>query len=79
MAMSNYVPIPCAFHERLEFAVLRRQRLHLRYWDGTAEIEVLVLPLDVATRDGAEWLTFQADSGTSQVLRLDAIISAEPA
>ena len=73
-----YQPVACAFHESLEFAVLRRQRLRLRYRGEAGETEVVVLPLDVATRDGAEWLTFQeAESGQSQVLRLDAIISTQ--
>lgn len=72
-----YQPVACAFHSSLEFAVLRRQRLRLRYRDGTGE--VVALPLDVATRDGAEWLTFTDEAGQSQVLRLDRILSAEPA
>lgn len=76
--MRDYVPIPCAFHERLEFAVLRRQRLRLCYRAEAGLTETLVLPLDVATRGGAEWLSFQAESGPSQVIRLDAIVSAEP-
>ncbi|MEW5892159.1 MAG: transcriptional antiterminator, Rof [Pseudomonadota bacterium] len=74
-----YQPIPCAFHESLEFAVLRRQRLRLRYRTEAGEVEAVVLPLDVATRDGAEWLSFQAEAGARQVIRLDAIVSAQPA
>ena len=72
-----YRPVACAFHESLEFAVLRRQCLRLRYWDGTAEIEAVVLPLDVATRDGAEWLTFRSEDGSSQILRLDTLVGAQ--
>ncbi|TCS71465.1 Rof transcriptional antiterminator [Sulfuritortus calidifontis] len=74
-----YQPIPCALHERLEFAVLRRQRLRLRYRTEAGEVEAVVLPTDVATRAGAEWLSFQAESGANQVIRLDAIVSARPA
>jgi Rho-binding antiterminator len=74
-----YQPVACAFHEGLEFAVLRRQSLRLRYVEGAVEIEAVVLPLDVATHDGAEWLTFQAESDASQVIRLDAIVCAQPA
>ncbi|NWG87227.1 MAG: transcriptional antiterminator, Rof [Hydrogenophilaceae bacterium] len=77
--MEPYQPVACAFHEGLEFAVLRRQRLRLHYRTETGEIEAVVLPIDVATRDGAEWLTFQAESGANQVIRLDAIVSAQPA
>ncbi|MBK9327087.1 MAG: hypothetical protein IPN00_12450 [Hydrogenophilales bacterium] len=57
---SDYVPIACAEHERLEFAVLRRQRLRLEYRDeGGLTISRIVLPTDVATRDGAEWLSYR--------------------
>lgn len=73
-----YQPIACAFHERLEFAVLRRQPLRIRYRTPVGEAGARVLPLDVATRDGAEWLTFQDPAGQSQVLRLDHLLSADP-
>lgn len=75
-----YEPIACAFHERLEFAVLRRQRLRLRYLSGSdmEEAEAVVLPVDVRTRDGAEWLHFRIDAGEVRIVRLDRLISAEP-
>lgn len=77
--MSDYVPIPCIAHEKLEFAVLRRQKLRLRLRDGGAgERMLIVLPIDVATRDGAEWLSYCTEAGETGVLRLDCILSAEP-
>ncbi len=77
--MPDYVPIACAEHERLEFAVLRRQRLrlHLRGEDGT-ERELIVLPTDVQTRDRAEWLSYLGEDGGAGIVRLDRIISAQP-
>jgi Rho-binding antiterminator len=79
-ADAPYVPIACAFHESLEFAVLRRVRLRLRYRgaDG-ASLEMHVLPTDVATRDGAEWLSYRQDDGITGVMRLDRLIGADPA
>jgi Rho-binding antiterminator len=76
---SGYVPIACVEHERLEFAVLRRQKLllHLRD-DSGGEQTLTVLPTDVATRDQAEWLTYRDDSGAVGVVRLDRIKSAKP-
>lgn len=74
-----YQPVACAFHESLEFAVLRRQRLRLRFQGAAGEAEAVVLPLDVATRDGAEWLSCQTEDGQGLVLRLDYIRAAEPA
>lgn len=78
--MSDYVPIPCIAHEKLEFAVLRRQKLRLclREEGGEAR-EIIALPTDVATRNGAEWLSYRAEEGEAGVVRLDCILSAEPA
>jgi Rho-binding antiterminator len=77
--LSDYVPIPCIAHEKLEFAVLRRQKLRLRLRQGGSEERPLtVLPTDVTTRDGAEWLTYRTEDGQTCVVRLDEILSAEP-
>ncbi|MBI5936717.1 MAG: transcriptional antiterminator, Rof [Betaproteobacteria bacterium] len=73
-----YRPVACAFHEGLEFAVLRRQRLRLHYLGDTGEVEVVALPIDVATRSGAEWLTCRLDDGQTLVLRLDRIKNGHP-
>jgi len=76
--MSAYQPIACAAHERLEFAVLRRQRLNLVWRTEAGEERVeTVLPVDVATREGAEWLTIQRRGGQSESIRLDRIVSAD--
>lgn len=78
--MGEYVPIACVDHERLEFAVLKHQKLNLHYRDESgAELSILVLPTDVATRNGAEWLSYRDDKGEDSVVRLDRIISARPA
>lgn len=62
-----YQPIACADHERLEFAALTKQWLQLSV-EGAAQ---LLLPLDVYTRDGAEWLRAQDATGNVRVIRLD--------
>ena len=78
--MSDYVPIPCIAHEKLEFAVLRRQKLRLRLrGEGGGERVFIALPTDVATRDGAEWLSYRTQEGETGMVRLDGILSAEPA
>ncbi|OYY92794.1 MAG: hypothetical protein B7Y41_14565 [Hydrogenophilales bacterium 28-61-23] len=75
-----YIPIACVEHERLEFAVLRRQKLSLSLRDESGNVRTLnALPTDVATRDQAEWLTYREDSGEVGVVRLDRIQSAKPA
>lgn len=69
MSPQSYRPIACADHERLEFAALTKQWLDLRV-DGAA---LRLLPLDVYTRDGAEWLQARDEAGGVQVIRLDSL------
>jgi Rho-binding antiterminator len=77
--MQAYIPIPCVEHERLEFAVLRRQKLVLQTINSAGQVQQqMVLPIDVATRDQAEWLTYRDDAGQVCVIRLDQIQSAKP-
>ena len=73
----EYLPIACMQHERLEFSVLRRIPLMLEYrLEGADRVEK-VMPLDVATRDGAEWLKFRRQDGSVEEIRLDRILSFE--
>jgi len=69
LSTQPYRPIACADHERLEFAALTGQWLELRV-DGVAQ---RLLPLDVFTRDGAEWLRARDESGVSRIIRLDQL------
>ena len=69
--MSGYRPIACSDHERLELAVLKRQWLDLSIAAGERTGLHRLLPLDVYTRDGAEWLTAENESGERLTLRLD--------
>jgi len=71
--LSNYEPIPCIAHEKLEWAVLKRQWLEVEVMKGERAGHHRLLPLDVYARDGAEWLEAQAESGEKLKLRLDVI------
>jgi Rho-binding antiterminator len=68
--VNDYRPIPCAQHERLEFAALTRQWLGVAVGGGRAQ---RLLPLDVYTRDGAEWLQARTEAGEVVTLRLDTL------
>lgn len=68
--MSDYQPIACAQHERLEFAALTKQWLEVTVDGGRAQ---RLLPLDVYTRDRAEWLQARNEAGEAVVFRLDRL------
>jgi Rho-binding antiterminator len=68
-----YQPIPCVQHERLEFAALTRQWLELNVTAGEHAGRQRLLPCDVYTRDGAEWLVAETESGERFTLRLDQL------
>jgi len=69
LTQESYRPIPCIQHERLEYAALTRQWLDVKV-DGKVQ---RLLPLDVYTRDGAEWLQARNEVGETVMLRLDAL------
>jgi Rho-binding antiterminator len=69
--LSDYQPIACADHERLEFGALTRQWLDVNVTAGDQPGYQRLLPLDVYTREGAEWLVAETESGTRLTLRLD--------
>lgn len=69
--MSDYRAITCSDHERLELAALKRQWLDLTVTTGERTGSQRLLPLDVYTRDGAEWLLAESQSGEQLTLRLD--------
>jgi Rho-binding antiterminator len=69
--VSDYRAIACSDHERLEFAALKRQWLDLNVTTGDWAGRQRLMPLDVYTRDGAEWLLAETPSGEQLTLRLD--------
>jgi Rho-binding antiterminator len=69
--LSDYRPIACADHERLEFAALTRQWLDVNVTAGDRMGPQRLLPRDVYTRDGAEWLVAETKAGETLTLRLD--------
>jgi Rho-binding antiterminator len=72
--LSDYQPIACSDHERLEFAALTRQWLNVSIKAGDQAGRQRLLPLDVYTRDGAEWLVAETEPGEKLTLRLDWLV-----
>lgn len=69
----RYTPISCINHERLEFAVLKKQWLEIGVLQGEPAGRQRLLPLDVYAHDGVEWLEAQTESGEKLKIRLDWI------
>lgn len=77
--MGAYQPISCALHSQYELWIMRRQPLQLRWRDKQGEQHTgSVMPKDIHTRTGEEFLVLDQEDGTRLELRLDRIISAQP-
>lgn len=77
--MSDYTPIDCGLHSQYELAVMHRRRLRVSWRDAAGDscMQVLV-PRDLQTRAGAEYLIGETLDGRRLELRLDHILRAEP-
>ncbi len=71
MNEAAYQPISCVSHERLEFAVLKRQWLDINVKQGEHAGRHRLRPLDVYAREGVEWLEAQTEAGEKLSFRLD--------
>ena len=76
--MSDYRPIPCEVYDRYERAIMHRDRLRLSWRDdsGQAHLETVV-PDDLETRAGEEFLLAHGLDGSLRRVRLDHILEAE--
>lgn len=75
--MTDYQPIACDLHSRYELAVMHRMPLTL-CWQGSDGLTHLekVLPEDLETRNGEEFLVLRNGAGEQLRVRLDRISAA---
>lgn len=71
--MSDYTPIACAFHDRLESAAVRRQSVRLVWHDPQGERVEETTVDDVFAKDGADWVRL----GTGETVRADRLVSLD--
>ncbi|MEW8625844.1 MAG: transcriptional antiterminator, Rof [Candidatus Thiodiazotropha sp.] len=77
MSDNPYRPIACGLHESYQYAVMTRTRLDLNWRDDAGTVHrARVLPIDVVTRDNAEFLIVRDSSGEEVTVRLDRIVQA---
>lgn len=64
--------LPCGAHDLLESAIVQRRRLDVVYIknNGHTQHYAHVLPVDIASDKGVEWLTVMAADKSGQIRRL---------
>ena len=76
--MNDYTPIDCALYSEYELAIVQRRRLRISWTDvhGQSRIDMLC-PVDLLTRDHAEYLVANRADGHPVEVRLDRISRCE--
>lgn len=78
--MTDYTPIDCGLHDRYELAVMQRRTVALRWRDAAgATFAESVLPVDLFTRAGEEFMRVRRADGSETTIRLDFITACDPA
>jgi len=72
--VTDYQPIDCGIHSEYEVAILRGKPIRLRWRaPGQDEQEQTVIPIDLLTRKGEEFLVVRTREGERLDIRLDWI------
>lgn len=76
--MTDYTPIDCQLYSEYELAVLHHRKLRIAWRDtqNLSHIDVL-LPRDLLTRCGEEFLIAESLNGERLEIRLDRITEAK--
>ena len=76
----KYQPINCDLHSKYELAIMHRTRLRIVWRDTDGQDHLCtLLPLDLKTDHGEEFLIGQDHTGQTITLRLDRIMNMHPA
>lgn len=70
---SPYRPIACDLYSEFEVAIMHRQRMHLRWVEGNVIHDQTVTPVDLQTRQHAEFLVCRVGGAAPFAVRLDHI------
>ena len=73
-----YKPIPCALYDMYEIAIMHGEQLRLVWVDDNLRHNISVVrPVNLETRQSAEFLIARTDEGKTLQLRLDHIRSCK--
>ena len=70
---TDYTPIACGFHDRLEDAAVRRRPVELVWHDPQGDRVAETTVDDVFAKDGADWVRL----GTGETVRADRLVSLD--
>jgi len=74
----DYKPVDCAQHSEYEAAILQHRRLRIGWREAGGQSCIdTITPLDLVTRDHAEFLVATRSDGGRLELRLDRIKRSE--
>ena len=72
--MTDYTPVDCGLHSSYELAIMQHQLVRLSWLDNEASVHTeTVLPTDLVTRNGEEFMRITRTGGDSLEIRLDHI------
>ena len=77
--MTDYQPVDCGLHSEYELAIMHKNKLILSWHDsaGTEHVEQLI-PTDLRTRNGEEFMAVLNAKGEELEIRLDRITGCRP-
>ena len=67
---TDYAPIACGFHDRLEHHAVVGDRVEIVWREGDAERSAQTQIADVFAKDGADWVRL----GTRETVRADRLL-----
>lgn len=76
---SSYRPISCDVYSALELAILHRQSLRVIWHEANVSFTRTLLPVDLETEAGQEFLHYRFPTGEVGRIRLDHIDRVVPA
>ena len=77
---TDYRPVDCGLHSEYELAIMHASMLRVSWRDSCgAKHTGLLLPTDLYSRNGEEFMVAQTPSGETLEIRLDRISGYTPA
>ncbi|HYQ73339.1 MAG TPA: Rho-binding antiterminator [Gammaproteobacteria bacterium] len=75
MEPTDYTPIDCGLYSEYEVVIMHHERLRLSWRDARGDVHIgIVTPIDLRTRNGAEFLVVREQDGETRSIRLDRIV-----